>query len=257
MNLVSNAAEAMPTGGRVTVSTGNRRLEQPVRGHTDVRRGNYVVLGVSDSGIGIAPEDVQRIFEPFYTKKKMGRSGTGLGMAVVWGTVQDHLGYIDIRSRPGEGTDITLYLPSCGRAAERKPEAPKAEDWRGAGESILVVDDNREQREIALEILTQLGYAAKALPSGEEAVAFLDHEKMDLLILDMIMDPGIDGLETYRRVCARHPGQKALIASGFAETDRVRNAQGLGAGAYLKKPYTVDTLARAIRAELRRAPSAA
>jgi PAS domain S-box-containing protein len=254
MNLVSNAAEAMPTGGRVTVATRNQYLETPLRGHTEIRKGDYVVLEVSDTGIGIAPEDLQRIFEPFYTKKKMGRSGTGLGMAVVWGTVQDHFGYIDVQSRQGAGTAITIYLPSCGPAADRKPEAQPAEDWHGAGETILVVDDAREQREIAVEILKELGYEPKALPSGEEAVALLEREKIDLLILDMIMDPGIDGLETFRRVIERHPGQKAIIASGFAETDSVKAAQSLGAGAYIKKPYTVDSLARAIKSELKRKP---
>jgi PAS domain S-box-containing protein len=254
MNLVSNAAEAMPTGGRVLVATRNQYLETPLRGHTEIRKGDYVVLEVSDSGIGIAPEDLQRIFEPFYTKKKMGRSGTGLGMAVVWGTVQDHFGYIDVQSRQGVGTAITIYLPSCGRTADRRPEAQAAEDWHGAGETILVVDDAKEQREIAVEILKELGYEPKALPSGEEAVALLEREKIDLLILDMIMDPGIDGLETFRRVIQRHPGQKAIIASGFAETDRVKAAQSIGAGAYIRKPYTVDVLARAIKSELKRKP---
>lgn len=257
MNLVSNAAEAMPTGGTITVATEIRRLEAPVHGYTECRRGDYAVLRVTDNGVGIAPEDVQRIFEPFYTKKKMGRSGTGLGMAVVWGTVQDHFGYIDVASREGEGTEITIYIPACGQPAEKAAAPAGLTDLSGAGETILVVDDAHEQREIAVEILGQLGYAARALPSGEAAVEYLERERADLLILDMIMDPGIDGLETYRRIIARHPGQRAIIASGYAETDRVKTAQKLGVGACIRKPYTVETLATAIKAELRRPPVAA
>jgi PAS domain S-box-containing protein len=257
MNLVSNAAEAMSTGGTITIATEIRRLEAPVRGYAECRRGDYAVLKVTDDGVGIAPEDIQRIFEPFYTKKKMGRSGTGLGMAVVWGTVQDHFGYIDVASREGEGTEITIYLPACGQPAEKAAAPAGQADLTGAGETILVVDDAREQREIAVEILGQLGYAARALPSGEAAVEYLEHARADLLILDMIMDPGIDGLETYRRIIARHPGQRAIIASGYAETDRVKTAQKLGAGTYIRKPYTVETLATAIKAELRRPPAPA
>jgi CheY-like chemotaxis protein len=122
----------------------------------------------------------------------------------------------------------------------------------GAGETILIVDDMDEQREIATRIITQLGYVAKSVDSGEKAIQFLRREKADLLILDMIMDSGIDGFETYRRVKKSNPHQKAIIISGYAETDRVRSAQRLGAGSYLKKPYTVHNLAAAIKTELNR-----
>ena len=111
MNLVSNAAEAMPEGGALTVSTENRYIDRLIRGYDDVKEGDYVVLSVSDTGTGISSDDIGKIFEPFYTKKKMGRSGTGLGMAVVWGTVKDHNGYIDVQTTEGKGTTFTLYLP--------------------------------------------------------------------------------------------------------------------------------------------------
>ncbi len=111
MNLVSNAAEAMPEGGNLIVSTENRYIDRPITGYDDVKQGDYVVLTVSDTGTGISPDDMEKIFEPFYTKKKMGRSGTGLGMAVVWGTVKDHKGYIDVQSTEGKGTTFTLYFP--------------------------------------------------------------------------------------------------------------------------------------------------
>jgi PAS domain S-box-containing protein len=250
MNLISNAAEAVREGGNIVVSTANRYIDRPVRGYEDVLEGDYVVLTVTDPGVGISSEDIKKIFEPFYTKKKMGRSGTGLGMSVVWGTVKDHHGYIDVESREGEGTTFTLYFPATRKAKARAESSLSLEDYRGRGESILIVDDVEQQRDIASEMLKQLGYSVTTASSGEEAVEYLKTNPVDLVILDMIMDPGMDGLETYRRIIRFHPGQKAIIASGFSETERVREAQQLGAGAYVKKPFLSDKIGLAIRAEL-------
>jgi PAS domain S-box-containing protein len=141
MNLVSNAAEAMADSGKIAISTENRYIDRPVWGYHDVEEGDYVTLTVSDSGIGIPSEEVDRIFEPFYTKKKMGRSGTGLGMAVVWGTVKDHNGYIDVQSSEGEGTTFTLYFPATRRQPVKVQSSLGVEDYIGSGQSILVVDD--------------------------------------------------------------------------------------------------------------------
>jgi CheY-like chemotaxis protein len=250
MNLVSNAAEAMPDGGKLTISTENRYIDQPVSGYDDVEEGDYVILTVSDAGVGICSEDMERIFEPFYTKKVMGRSGTGLGMAVVWGTVKDHKGHIDVQSIEGEGTTFTLYFPVTRKEVVTGESLVSIDDYRGKGESILVVDDVEEQREIASRILKKLGYAVKSVSSGEEAVDYLKDNSADLLVLDMIMDPGIDGLETYKRILGLHPKQKAIIASGFSETKRVKEAQRLGAEAYVKKPYLLEKIGLAVRAEL-------
>jgi PAS domain S-box-containing protein len=251
MNLVSNAAEAMPDGGKIIIATENRYLDRSLKGK-EVREGDYAVLRVSDSGVGIPTEDLHRIFEPFFTKKKMGRSGTGLGMAVVWGTVQDHHGYIDVQSAEGRGTVITVFLPATRKESLKPAPQSSLETFKGAGQTVLVVDDMKEQREIAAQIIEQLGYVAKSAESGEQAVELLKHERADLLILDMIMDPGIDGLETYHQVKKLHPCQKAIITSGYAETERVKIAQRLGVGGYLKKPYTVHNLACAIKSELNR-----
>ncbi len=252
MNLVSNAAEAMPEGGTLSIITENRYLERGRMGGQALEEGEYALLEVTDSGVGISPEDLQRIFEPFFTKKKMGRSGTGLGMAVVWGTVQDHHGGIDVQSAEGRGTKVAVFLPATRECAPSGCPAEPLMSYRGCGEKVLVVDDLKDQREIAAKILNQLGYAAVFAASGEEAVELLKHQKMDLLVLDMIMDPGIDGLETFR--CARqlNSHQKAIITSGYAETERVQTAQDLGAGTYLRKPYTVKNLAVAIKTELNR-----
>ena len=249
MNLVSNAAEAMPEGGLLTVSTENRYVDRSVRGYDDVKQGDYVVLTVSDTGTGIDPDDMEKIFEPFYTKKKMGRSGTGLGMAVVWGTVKDHNGYIDVQSTEGKGTTFTLYFPVTRKSVEERSEM-SIKDYMGKGEAILVVDDVEEQRKTASGMLRELGYSVAMVSSGEEAVEYLKTNKADLLLLDMIMDPGIDGLDTYKRIIEIHHGQKAIIASGFSETDRVKELQSLGAGTYIRKPFLLEKIGLAVREEL-------
>jgi CheY-like chemotaxis protein len=217
-----------------------------VGGYETMQPGDYTVLVVSDTGVGISPDALERIFEPFYTKKVMGKSGTGLGMAVVWGTVKDHRGYVDVCSRVGAGTTFTLYFPVTREAPAAEAAAWSLAEHRGRGQTILVVDDVAEQREIAAAMLTRLGYRAEAVGSGEAAVTLVSRRPVDLLLLDMIMDPGIDGLETYRRILAVHPGQKAVIASGYAETGHVHEALQLGPAAYLKKPYRVENLAEVL-----------
>jgi len=252
MNLVSNAAEAMSEGGKVSISTQNRYIDKPIRGYDHVKEGDYVILSVSDAGIGITPTDMERIFEPFYSKKVMGKSGTGLGMAVVWGTVKDHRGYIDVQSTEGKGTTFCLYFPVTRKGLAKNKSLLSIEDYMGTGESVLVVDDVEEQREIASKILKKLGYSVTTVSSGEEAVDYLKDNSADLLILDMIMDPGIDGLDTYKRIIEFHPKQKAIIASGLSETERVKKAQRLGAGAYVKKPFLLEKIGLAVREELER-----
>ena len=250
MNLVSNAAEAMPEGGKLTISTENGYIDQPIGGYERVAEGDYVVLTVSDTGAGMSSEDMERIFEPFYTKKVMGKSGTGLGMAVVWGTVSDHNGYIDFQSVESEGTTFTLYFPATREELISQKPRQITENYMGKGETILIVDDVEEQREIASEILIKLGYSVKTAVSGEEAVAYMQNNSADLVILDMIMHSGIDGLETYKRILDIHPGQKAITVSGYSETQKVREAQKLGAQVYIKKPYALEKIGMSVRAEL-------
>jgi len=252
MNLVSNAAEAIEDTGTVTISTENRYIDRPIRGYDDVAEGDYVVLQVSDTGVGISDQDIDRVFEPFYTKKVMGRSGTGLGMAVVWGTVKDHNGYIDIESKMESGTSIRIFLPVSGEGGSPRQNSTAPSQIQGRGETILVADDVAEQREIAESMLSRLGYQVAVVESGEAAVEYLKGHEVDLVILDMIMEPGIDGLETFRRILNICPEQKVIITSGYSETGRVRAAEALGVGAYVKKPYLMETIGPAIRAELDR-----
>ena len=249
MNIISNALEAMPQGGKTTVTTVNQHLDHPLPGFQTVPAGDYVKVSIADTGSGIATEDIGRIFEPFFTKKTLGRSGTGLGMAVVWNTVRDHDGFIDVQSASGKGTRFDLYFPACLEKQILAEDYKNINDYCGS-EEILIIDDVLEQRVIASEMFNKLGYSVNAVSSGEAALDYLEKNSADIILLDMILEEGIDGLETYQKVIGFNPGQKAVVTSGFSETDRVKEAQRLGAGPYVQKPYTLEELAMAVRGEL-------
>jgi PAS domain S-box-containing protein len=251
MNLVSNASEAIEVSGNVTISTENRYVDKPLKGYDDVTIGEYAVLAVSDNGSGISSDELERIFDPFYTKKVLGRSGTGLGLTVIWNVVQDLDGYIDVKSDEN-GTTFELYFPITREEISEEALTIPMQDYTGNGETILVVDDVKSQREITGKMLTILGYKATAVSCGEKAVEYLTEHAVDLIVLDMIMDPNINGYETYKRIIKIHPKQKAIIVSGFAETEEVRDAQKSGAGPYIKKPFTLEKIGIAIRDELKK-----
>lgn len=245
LNLVLNAAEAINGPGSVVVETTNRYVDRFVARNQYLQMGEYVLLKVRDSGSGIPEMDLERIFEPFYTKKVMGKSGTGLGLTVVWNTVQEHGGAVTVESS-GEGTCFTMYLPATRDRIEHLPPVDDISTLRGRGQRILVVDDEAQQRDISSNYLSHLGYQVDTVASGEKAVEYLQHRSVDLLLLDMIMDPGINGRETYERIIRTHPDQKAVIASGFSETEEVRKALSLGVSKLIKKPYTYQQIATAI-----------
>jgi len=249
MNLTVNASEAIEGKGTVTVSTMNRYLDEPLKGYEDMLRGEYVVLAISDDGSGISPQDLERIFEPFYTKKVMGRSGTGLGLAVVWNSMQDHNGYINVNTSE-KGTVFELYFPVTREEVATEKEKVPLEDYLGHGEKILVVDDEERQREIASGILTRLGYIADTVSSGEEAIEYVKEHPVDLIVLDMVMPKGINGRKTYEEIIKIRPAQKAIIASGHAKSKDVDMAQELGAGKYIKKPYILEKIGIAVKEEL-------
>ena len=157
-----------------------------------------------------------------------------------------------MRLKKTTGSTFTLYFPVTRKEITEREEALPMEEYMGKGETILVVDDVKEQREIASQILKKLGYSVTCVSSGEEAVDYMKDNSADLLILDMIMDPGIDGLDTYKRVLKLHPGQKAVITSGFSETERIKEAQRLGAVKYIKKPYAMEKISAAVKEELKK-----
>lgn len=150
------------------------------------------------------------------------------------------------------GTTFTLFFPVSRKKSSRATVEREELSYRGNGETILIVDDIQEQREIAAQMLERLGYTVTAVPSGEETVTFLKDHSVDLVVPDMITDPDLDGLETYRHILTLHPGQKAIIVSGFSETRRVKSLQKLGAGEYVKKPHLMEKLGAAVRNELDR-----
>jgi CheY-like chemotaxis protein len=250
MNLVNNAAEAMERG-HIQITTRNEKLDRPLKGYEEAGPGEYVVLTVSDTGTGISALDLDHIFEPFYTKKALGRSGTGLGLTVVWNTVHDHGGYIDVKSSE-EGTTFDLFFPKTDEKREQEPKT-SLDGLFGDGQIILVVDDIPAQRQIATLMLKRLGYTAYAVDSGEEALSYLESHEVDLVLLDMLMEPGISGLETYSKIVDIKGQQKAIIASGYSKTSDVSEAQRLGAGTFLRKPYTLANLGIALRNELQQA----
>lgn len=250
MNLVSNAAESFINEGVIRIRTENRYIEKTAGKHNKAEKGEYAELIVSDTGSGIPEKYLDKIFEPFFTKKEMGRSGTGLGLAVVWGAVKDHHGYIDVQSVEGRGTSFTLYLPVTQERISNTDPSKSLQELMGKGEKVLIIDDNVSQRAIASAMLEQLNYEADSVASGEEAVTYLQEFPSDLLLLDMIMENGIDGLETYERILEFNPCQKAIITSGYAETSRVRKAQDIGAIIYLKKPYSLLDLGVVLKSEL-------
>jgi len=253
MNLVSNSFEASKPPGRVMISLCNRQIDASARGDSDIEEGEYVRLTVIDQGEGISSDELEMIFEPFYSKKVLGRSGTGLGLTVVWNVVQDHNGYIGVTSS-SEGTQFTLHFPITYKAEQLSEPIVDLSRLKGMGETILVVDDVSTQRLITSSIVEKLGYRVDSVPSGESALEYLQRGPVDLVILDMIMNPGISGRATYERIVQMYPGQKAIIVSGYAETDDVKEVLRLGAGMFLKKPLMIKEMATAIHEEMRSHP---
>lgn len=251
MNLVTNGVEAIEGVGNLTIHTENRSISQQVIGYDLAGEGDYALLVITDTGSGIAKDDLEKIFEPFFSRKRMGRSGSGLGLAVVWGTIKDHNGYVDVHSDETGGTTFTLWFPITREEIDNKLQDKSIDICRGNGESILVVDDIESQREIATSILMKLGYTALSVASGEEAVEEIQRQSVDLIILDMIMPPGMDGLDTYKKIREIHPDQKVIIASGYSESERVHEARRLGVKGYIRKPYSLEVIGNAIHAVLK------
>ncbi|MEJ2157320.1 MAG: response regulator [Desulfobacteraceae bacterium] len=247
MNLVINAAEAIGKQGMIRVATHDLYLVPDAKGEQGLPEGEYVVLTVEDNGPGISETDLEHIFEPFYTRKIMGRSGTGLGLTVVWNTVQDHGGRVKVE-RSGSGTVFQLFFPIVTGVERRATEDDDATvNLQGNQERILVVDDEPHLRDIAAQILKSLNYRVDSVESGEQAVAFIKKHPVDLVMIDMLMEPGMNGRQTYEEIVRRRPGQKAIIVSGFSESNDVKIALKLGAKGFLKKPYSIEQLGMAVK----------
>lgn len=254
-NLVQNAVEAMPKGGQLTISTRMQYLEKPLGYFETGQAGHYIVLTVEDNGFGIEKADLEHIFEPFYSRKqKQPDRINGLGLTVVYRVVHNHRGFLNVESEPGRGSRFTISFPLLASPQPDVPATPVP--YKGNGR-ILVVDDYEVLRNVAKHLLESLGYEVVTAENGREAVKVFEEvgpvqgkHPIDLIVLDMVLGDDFDGLDTYKRIIELNPGQKVVIVSGFAETDRVIEVRRLGAGQFVQKPYTMESLGKAIREEL-------
>jgi len=250
MNLVTNAIEAVAPHGIVEISTEVEIIDNVSSKQVNLPIGRYIVLCVKDNGPGIPELDIDHIFEPFYSKKVMGRSGTGLGLTVVWNTMEEHDGMVWVQSN-ADGTCFKLFFSEADRQqAEPDSIDTTVENLLGNGEYILIVDDEPQLRDLAANMLDRLGYRAKSVCSGELALEYLKENPVDLVVLDMLMEPGINGYRTYKEILKLYPAQKAIIASGFSDSDDVKAAINIGVSVFITKPYSMKQLGRAVRQSL-------
>lgn len=249
INLFINGIEAMGnanTSGQLVVTTNNVTLAQSLHAYETIPPGSYTLISVKDSGPGLPSGMQKRIFEPFFTSKKMGTSGSGLGLPVVYGVVHDHGGFLDVISTPGEGAEFRIYLQSELRAPRRNVGSPARPEQQSPAR-ILVVDDYTPQRLLTTKLLESLNHETLSAPGGQEAISILkDDCCFDLMIVDMVMEDGFDGLDTIHAALRINPQLNCIIATGFSENDRVKSALELGASACLNKPYTISTLSKAV-----------
>jgi signal transduction histidine kinase/ActR/RegA family two-component response regulator len=248
MNLAVNARDAMPNGGSLVIGTRNVTLGQEFcRGHMGSRPGNHVLLTVSDTGQGMEKEVLAHLFEPFFTTKGM---GTGLGLAVVYGIVKGHDGYIDCESQLGKGALFKIYLPATGQVTE-EAESEKKEPPKGGTETILLVDDEKSIRDLAKTILSTFGYTVLTASDGEEALEIYraEEERIHLIILDLIM-PGMGGLRCLEDLLHTDPSVKVVIATGYHPEDSANTLVKGRTKGFIRKPYNMDELLLSVRKAL-------
>jgi PAS domain S-box-containing protein len=248
MNLAVNSKDAMPQGGRLVIETKNVTLDAEFcKTHLGSKPGDHVMLGVSDTGHGMDSRTIAHIFEPFYTTKGPGR-GTGLGLAMVYGIVKDHEGYIACHSAPAVGTTFKIYLPAVKEPAEMPEERERITRVKKGTETILLVDDEEFIRDVAVQLLREFGYTVLTAANGETALEIYrkEHRGIDLVILDLIM-PGMGGMRCLGEMLKINPRGRILVASGYSAGGPAREAIDAGARGYLGKPYDIDKMLTVIR----------
>jgi CheY-like chemotaxis protein len=248
LNLVVNARDAMPRGGRLTLETANVELDEKFAGYyATVHPGPHVMLAVSDTGVGMDADLQARLFEPFFTTKEHGK-GTGLGLSTTYGIVKQSGGSIWVYSEPGHGTTFKIYLPRCEEPLEDRTAPPPARDAAPGTEFVLLVEDEPEVRRLVEKLLRLKGYRVLSAASPAEAIAISKrHEApIELLLTDVIM-PGMNGRELSRVLAASRPRMRVLYMSGY--TDAAMSQQGIlpQGTAFLSKPFTPEALARKVR----------
>jgi PAS domain S-box-containing protein len=252
MNLAVNACDAMPGGGTLTIETANVELGT---GHAPVHPGRYVVLTVSDTGMGMNAATQAHVFEPFFTTKERGK-GTGLGLSTVYGIVKQSEAYIVLESEPGRGTTFTVYLPAVDAPMEAVAPGPAPTGALGGEETVLVVEDQEPVRRLACKVLERQGYTVLAAADGPEALGLAAHHAgtIHILVTDVVM-PGMSGREVERRLAAGRPEMRVLYLSGYADDSIVHDGVLEPGLAFLQKPFTPETLARRVREVLDTQPA--
>ncbi|GAA4343228.1 hypothetical protein GCM10023144_45900 [Pigmentiphaga soli] len=252
LNLVINARDAMPAGGRLTIATANVRAgSDPALRDDGIEAGDYVMLSVADTGTGMPPEVVEKAFDPFFTTKPIGQ-GTGLGLSMIYGFAKQSNGHVRIHSRVGVGTEVRLYLPRCEPEPPARPAEPPvveaaAAQPQGAGETVLVVEDDPAVRMVVVEVLRGLGYATLEAADGAQGLAAIDAApRVDLLVTDVGM-PGINGRELASRARRLRPGLAVLFMTGYAENAQLRSGFLEPGMEMIIKPFAIDHLAATVR----------
>jgi two-component system, cell cycle sensor histidine kinase and response regulator CckA len=248
MNLVVNARDAMPQGGKLTIETANTVLDQTYgRSRAEVQPGRYVMLAVSDTGSGMDDQTKTRIFEPFFTTKEEGK-GTGLGLAMIHGFIQQSGGHVFAYSEPGLGSTFKMYLPEVEDALSSARLPPAIDKTPHGDETILLVEDEAAVRSFARHVLQTCGYTVLDAAQGDEAVQLAEthHGTIHLLVSDVVM-PGMGGCRLAERIVALKPGIKVLFVSGYADDAVVRHGILASESAFLQKPFTPNALARKVR----------
>jgi CheY-like chemotaxis protein len=248
VNLVVNARDAMPQGGRIVIETANVALDAAyTRNHASMDEGSYVMLAVSDTGIGMDAETQEHIFEPFFTTKGPGK-GTGLGLATCYGIIKQHGGYIWPYSEPGRGTSVKIYLPRAEAAAEELPRREDIIEQTRGTEAILLVEDETAVRNLAVRVLRDCGYTVQEACDGLEALQLIETggDAFALLVTDVVM-PRLGGRELADRLRARQPDLKLLFMSGYTDDAIIYHGRLNPGVNFLHKPFAPSTLARKVR----------
>ncbi len=252
MNLAVNSRDAMPKGGRLVVETSIAEFDESVRGQSiHARPGSYVCLSVSDTGCGIPAENLPRIFEPFFTTKDIGK-GTGLGLATVFGIVQQHQGWVHVYSEAGHGTTFRIYLPRLAGMSRQEPEPPALTSMRGGHETILLVEDDAFLRASMCKALSQLGYRVLEAINGVEALEVWKqhHEKIHLLLTDLVMPGGMTGKDLAERLLRENPKLKVIYVSGYSAEVAGKDFPLEEGVNFLAKPVQAFKLAQTVRQNL-------